>query len=336
MIKVGFDISQLAHMGGVANYTDNLTEELAKIKDLGMVYLYCSLRKRYKGNLKNVKEYKIPPVLFEMLFNRWRNVSIEKFLGPLDIFHSSDWTQPKAKAIKVTTIHDVIPIKYPKWSHPKIVAVHKRRLALVEKEVDMVIAVSNSTKKDLLEVSKIPEEKIAVIYEAAGKQYKPQSKERVEDFKKRMSLPNNFILAIGGVGNRRNLEKVKEATKGYNLIIAGIDLPYLSLEEFPLLYAAAEMLLYPSFYEGFGLPILEAQACGCPVVTSNVSSMPEVVGEGAILVDPNSTADIIRGIREVGEIRDQLIVKGFENVKKFSWEKTAEETADIYRRLTGK
>src|SRR3989344_5844468 len=111
-MRVGMDISQIAHKGGVATYTENLSQGLSGIKDLEMVYFYSSLRKPYKGGLKKVKKYKLPPVLFEMLFNRWRNVGIEKFLGPLDIFHSSDWTQPPTKAKKVATYHDVVPLKY--------------------------------------------------------------------------------------------------------------------------------------------------------------------------------------------------------------------------------
>ncbi len=332
-MKVGFDISQIAHQGGVATYIKNLAENLQEIKDLEMVYFYSSFRKPYIGKLKNVAKFKLPPTFFEILFNRWRNVDIEKFIGRLDIFHSSDWTQPPSKAKKVTTYHDVIPLKYPQWSHPKIISVHKRKLKLVEKEIDLVIAVSNATKKDLMEVSGIPEKKIIVIYEAAGEQYKPQSREKVEDFKRRMGLPDKFILAIGGIGSKRNLERVKETTKNDSLVIAGVNLANLDPEELPLLYAAAEMLLYPSFYEGFGLPILEAQACGCPVITSNVSSMPEVAGKGAILVDPNSTEDIIRGMREIREIREELIKLGFDNAKRFSWEKTSKETAEVYRRL---
>ncbi len=335
-IKIGMDISQVAHSGGVGIYTQNLAEHLSKIKDLEMVYFYSSLRQPYRGSLKNVKKFRLPPTLFEMLFNRWRNVQIEKFIGPVDLFHSSDWIQPPSKAKKVTTYHDVVPLKFPQWSHPKIVTVHKRRLQLVEKEVDIVIAVSESAKKDLVEVSSIPEEKIVVIYEAAGDHFKPQQIGKIKEFKKQFNLPDDFVLSIGGVGERRNLKRVKEATKNYSLVIAGQTVPYLPNEDLPLLYASAKILLYPSLYEGFGLPILEAQACGCPVITSNVSSMPEVAGEGAILVNPNSTEDIIRGIREIGEIRDKLIEKGFENVKKFSWEKVAKETAEVYGRLVNK
>jgi|SRR3989344_2741308 len=333
MIRVGFDISQIAHGGGVATYTQNLAEQLQNFKELEMVYFYSSFRKPYRGDLQNVKKYRLSPTLFEMLFNRWRNVNIENFLGPLDIFHSSDWTQPKSLAKKVTTYHDVVPLKYPQWSHPKIVAVHKRRLKLVEKEIDQVICVSQSTKEDLLEVSSIPEEKITVIYEGPTADFKPQLQEKISQFKKKYNLPAKFVLAIGGIGERKNLDRIKEATKDYNLVIAGQTVPWLSIEELELLYASADALLYCSLYEGFGLPILEAQACGCPVVTSNVSAMPEVAGKGAILVDPYSTEDITHGIGEIRGIREELIKRGFENVKRFSWKKCAEETAAVYRRL---
>src|SRR3990167_6003888 len=210
-MRIGFDISQIAHPGGVATYTKSLAENLSKIKELEMVYFYSYLRRPFKGKLKGVKAFRLPPTLFEVLFNRVRNVPIEKFLGPLDIFHSSDWVQPPSKAKKVTTYHDVIPLKFPQWSHPKIVDVHKRRLKLVEKEIDMVIAVSESTKKDLLQVTKIPEEKITVIYEAAGEEFKPQNQKDITEFKKRMNLPDEFILSIGGVGERRNLKAIKSA-----------------------------------------------------------------------------------------------------------------------------
>ncbi|MBI2599826.1 glycosyltransferase family 4 protein [Candidatus Daviesbacteria bacterium] len=261
-IIVGMDISQTAHKGGVATYTYNLTKKLSEIPDLEMVFFYSSLRKPYRGKLKNLKSYRLPPTLFEMLFNRWRNVSIEKFIGPVDIFHSSDWTQPPSKAKKVTTYHDVVPEKYPQWSYPKIVSVHKRRLKIVEKEIDMVIAVSETTKKDLMEVSNIPEEKIVVIYEGPTGDFKPQSEEKIREFKEKYDLPDKFVLAIGGIGERRNLSRVKEATKDYNLVIAGQSLPWLGIDELELLYGSADVLLYPSLYEGFGLPICFRYAGG--------------------------------------------------------------------------
>lgn len=335
-IKVGMDISQMAHKGGVATYTRNLSNKLSEFHELEMIYFYSSLRNPYKGNLKNVKSFKLPPTLFEILFNRWRNVSIERFLGPMDVFHSSDWTQPPTKAKKVTTYHDVIPLKYPQWSHPKIVAVHKRRLRLVEHEIDMVIAVSESTKKDLLEVSNISEDKITVVYEGPSGDFKPLEGERIKKFREKYNLPEKFILAIGGIGERRNLKRIKEAGKDYNLVIAGESLPWLGIDELELLYNSAEVLLYCSLYEGFGLPILDGFACGLPVVTSNISSMPEVGGDAALYADPYS----VESIREKLDVlicdkrlREDLIKKGLSRVKLFSWANAAEQTVQVYRKL---
>lgn len=335
-IRVGMDISQLAHQGGVATYTQNLAEKLSATADLEMEYFYSSLRKPYRGNLKNVKKYRLPPVLFEMLFNRWRNVPIEKFMGPLDVFHSSDWTQPPCSAKKVTTYHDTVPLKYPEWSHPKIVSVHKRRLFLVEKEIDMVIAVSQATKNDLLEISSIPEKKIKVIYEGPMADFKQQSKEKIEQFRKKYDLPDKFVLAIGGVGERRNLARIKEAAKNYHLVIAGQTISWLELDELELLYNCASVLLYASLYEGFGIPILDAFLCGLPVITSNISSMPEVGGDAAEYVNPESVIEIENKLKEVienKEKREIMIKKGFEQVKKFSWEKAARETVNVYNEL---
>lgn len=335
-MRVGFDISQIAHPGGVARYTSELAAELSKISGLEMTYFYSSLRRPYMGILPNVKSFKIPPTVFEVLFNTLRLLPIEKFIGAVDIFHSSDWVQPPTKARKVTTYHDVVPLKYPQWSHPKIVAVAKRRLKLVEKEIDLIIAVSEATKKDLIEVSKISEDKVVVIYEAAAEYFKPQDGQEVENFRQQMGLPEQFVLAIGGVGERRNLKRVKEASKKYKLIITGETIPRVTEQQMPLLYAAAKVLLYPSFYEGFGLPILEAMAVGTPVITSNVSSMPEIGGKAAEYVNPESVIDIENKLRQVlndHKKREKMINLGFDQAKKFSWKKAAQETAAVYSRV---
>lgn len=335
-IRVGMDISQTAHKGGVAIYTKNLSSELSKIDYLDMVYFFSSLRKKAPLFIHgNIKKYRLPPTLFEMLFNRWRNVSIEKFLGPLDVFHSSDWTQPPTKALKVTTVHDLVPIKYPQWSHPKIVAVHKRRLKIVEKEIDMVIAVSQTSKKDLMEVTNIPSEKITVIYEGRPN-FKVREEKEIAQFIKKYNLPEKFILSIGGVGERRNLSRIREAAEDYNLVVSGLDIPWLDGDEVNLLYASANVLVYPSLYEGFGLPILDAFASGLPVITSNISAMPEVGGKAALYADPYNVSDIRKKIKMILEdngLRKELIKKGFDQANKFSWKKCAQETAEVYRKL---
>lgn len=335
-MKVGFDISQIAFTGGVGTYTKNLAEELVKQKGIEMVFFYTSLRRPYKGNLKGVKKLKLPPTLIELLFNTIRKVPVDNFIGEVDVFHSSDWVQPPTKAKKVTTYHDVVPLKYPEWSLKRIIDVHKKRIKIVEKEIDMVIAVSETTKRDLLEVSSIPPDKVTVIYEAAAGYFKPQKEEEVEKLRAKLGLPKEFILAVGGIGERRNLGMVKKVCDSYNLVISGETLPWLPEEDLPKLYAASKLLLYPSLYEGFGLPILEAFATGVPVITSNVSSMPEIAGDAAVLVDPTDEDDIKKKLRMVygdDALRRQLIKRGIAQAKKFSWKKAARETAELYRKV---
>ncbi|MBI3485818.1 glycosyltransferase family 4 protein [Candidatus Daviesbacteria bacterium] len=331
-MKIGIDISQIAHPGGVATYTKNLVIQLIRNHKLQIVPFYSSLRKPYKGEIPNVKSFNFPPILLEFLFNKLR-VPIDLFIGETDIFHSSDWMQPKTKAKKITTYHDLIPIKFPQWSHPKIVKVHQKRLKIVENEIDMIIAVSESTKQDLLEVSKIPEEKITVIYEAADPIFKVEDEKKVEVFRKKYNLPNIFLLAIGGVGKRRNLENIKKASLNTPLIITGQNIPHLSIEEMSLLYNSSAALVYTSFYEGFGLPILEAMQSGTPVITSNLSSMAEIAAENAFLANPKEINSIKEGIKTVLAKRDYYRKKGLEHSKKFSWEKCAEKTEALYQKL---
>lgn len=335
-MKVGFDISQIAHGGGVGRYTDYLSQELINSNEIDLVLFYASFRKAYPGRLHNVKSFPIPPSFLEPFFNSVRLLRIENLIGDIDIFHSSDWVQPPTNAKKITTYHDVVPLKFPQWSHPKIIEVHKRRLKLVEKEIDMVIAVSKATKKDLLEVTRIPEEKITVIHEGVSENFKPQTQEEITKLRVKYKLPEKYILAISGVGERRNLSRVKEAVKDYNLVIPGETMPKVSDSELPILYGSASLLLYPSFYEGFGLPILEAMACGVPVVTSNLSSMPEVGGEAAVYVDPENLVEMTKQVRdcmEDSQLRFEIIKKGFIQASKFTWEKCASETIEIYQKL---
>lgn len=335
-MKVGFDISQLAHTGGVATYTRNLTSELLQVDELEMVYFYSSLRRPYKGKLKNIKKYHFPPTFFETIFNKYRIINIEKFIGDIDIFHSSDWTQPPTKAKKVTTYHDVIPLLFPKWSDPKIVEVQKRRLKIVEKEIDLVIAVSECTKRDLLKISNIAAEKIIIIPEGPSIEYRQVSDRQRDEFKKKNNLPENFVLAMGGIGERKNLSRIKTAAKDYNLVIPGETCNYIPEEELFILYSVAKVLLYPSLYEGFGLPVLDAMFCGLPVITSKNSALTEIGGNAVCYVNPEDVGDIRKNLdllMQNEELRDNLIKKGNLQSRKFSWKETARQTSEIYIEL---
>lgn len=335
-IKVGFDISQIAHPGGVSKYTQNLADNLVMDNQLQMKFFYSSLRKPYKGGLKDVSSYRIPPSVFEVMFNTLRFPSIETFIGDVDVFHSSDWVQPKSRAKKVTTYHDLVPLRFPQWSHTKIVETHRKRLEIVKKEVDMIISVSEATKKDLLEIGGVDPNIVVVIYEGVSSIYKPLPKEEIEVFRKQMGLPDVFVLAIGGIGSRRNIDRVKEACKGYNLIITGESIPYIPEEKMPYLYQAAAVLLYPSFYEGFGLPVLEAMACGVPVITANTGALPEVGGFTVEYVFPEDVEEMKRKLNIVvrdPQRRKQMISGGLTQAGKFSWQNCSKQTIEVYKKV---
>jgi glycosyltransferase involved in cell wall biosynthesis len=179
-MKIGIDVSQIVHQGtGVAHYTQNLVASLLKIDKKNQYLLFGgSLRQKrklddYLKQFKNqpnvtLKTFSLPPLFLELLWNKWHVFSLEKLIGQVDVFLSSDWLQPPTKAKKVTTIHDLIVFKYPESFQPKgghnIVANQKRRLEWVKRECDLIICDSEATKKDAIKILGIEEEKIRVIY----------------------------------------------------------------------------------------------------------------------------------------------------------------------------
>jgi len=357
-MKIAIDISPVIYETGVSWYTRNLVRALVSL-DLENEYVLFggSLRRKrelaafansiHEENVKS-KFINLPPIALSFLWNNLHVLPVETFTGNVDVFHSSDWTQPPTRAFKVTTIHDLVPLRFPEISHPKIVETHKRRLEWVKKEVDCVIAVSEFTKQEIIELVGIDPQKIIVIPEAANNLTTPDS-EKVKALKKSLGL-DKYLLVVGA-DPRKNVpniikafEKVRAKHKDLQLVIVGraweplpkvkgvIELGHIGREELLMLYAGAEALVYTSSYEGFGLPILEAMTLGCPVVTSNLSSMPEVAGSAAVLVDPQSPELISKGIERVLSKRKEYITKGHAQAKKFSWEKTAKMTMDIYRR----
>jgi len=377
-MRIGIDISQIVYGTGVSRYTRNLFEVLLKIDRKNEYALFfSSLRKKFlisnfqflnKSQILNskfqIRNFRFPPTLLDNIWNRLHILPIEKFIGPVDVFHSSDWVEPPAKCPKVTTIHDLSPLLFPKETHPRIVAVHKRKLEWVKKESRLIIAVSESTKKDIIKLLGIPEGRIRVIYEACNTEFTKKPREDTERIKKKYGIRGDYLLAFGG-SPRKNLERVIQARVSLkrsdlvrgptSLVIVGkqglgesdlgggkLDLGdklkvlgYVGNEELAGLYSGARCLVYPSLHEGFGLPILEAMTCGCPVVTSNISSMPEVAGKAAVLVNPLEVEDIGRGIKEAIEKREEIVKKGYQRVKLFSWEKCAKETLKVYEEAIG-
>jgi len=233
-------------------------------------------------------------------------------------------------------------------------------------KANKIIAVSKSTKNDLIQLLRINQDKISVIYEACNLARYSYDRNTISnsDILKKYSIRKPYFLYVGEKRPHKNLKGLIKAFAIYkeehdyqdtSLVLTGkkystyydymstaenlgiknnlIFTGFVSEEDLRTIYSEAEILLLVSFYEGFGIPILEAMECGIPVITSKVSSMPEVAGEAALLVDPNNVigiAETMRSITSSKKIRDELIEKGFKRVKQFSWEKTAGKTLEVY------
>lgn len=274
---------------------------------------------------------------------------------------------------KVVTVHDLIPLKYPdkfprglrgelKW------LVQRQSL----KGTKAIITDSHASKKDIIMFTGISDERINVIYLGVREEFKVISSQKIlDEVRVKYSLPKNFILYVGDVNYNKNISgiiksfsEITRRIKNIYLVLVGngfitislqlseinnlistfglkekvIKPGFIDLSDLVKVYNLARVYLHPSFAEGFGLPVLEAMACGCPVVTSNTSSIPELTEEAAIKLNPKEYQTIVKSIVELLEntlLRDQIIEKGLEQVKKFSWVKCAQETIKVYRRVLG-
>ena len=272
----------------------------------------------------------------------------------------------------VVTIHDLIPIVLPAYRGSARVRLYTRLATFAAQRANAVLADSYASARDAEKHLHIPREKIHVVHLAAHARFHPPSPSEIERVRAKYKLPENFVLYLGGFDVRKNVARVFETfgrlenrdwrleTGDWKLVLAG-KLPdvesdffpnpkriaekigvlnrtdfigFVAEEDKPALYAAARVFLYPSRYEGFGLPPLEAMACGTPVIVANTSSLPEVVGDAGVLLDANDGQGWSDALRELlsNETRwSELRARGIEQAKKFSWERAAQETMAVYR-----
>ncbi|MEX2028065.1 MAG: glycosyltransferase family 1 protein [Candidatus Curtissbacteria bacterium] len=371
-MKIGIDISQLVYGTGVSNYTADLVENLVKIDHVNKYVLFgSSLRQRgklksfvskFEGNPNiEVKLFPFPLTLLNFVWNTLHVFPIEKLIGDVDIFHSSDWLEPPISnphTKKITTVHDMIVYLFPTSSHPKILKTQKKRLERVKKEADAIIADSETTKEDLVKFLEIPQEKVSVIYLAASPDFKPQDDDKVNEVLAKYKIKKPYILSVATQEPRKNIQKlldvfsqIHQRRPEFNLVLTGkygwgpgFHAPenvnwtgYVSKEDLVSLFSGCRVFVYPSLYEGFGLPILEAMACAAPVVTSNNSSMAEIARDAAILVDPRSEPQLTRAIEMVLDLNmenyQKMVRASLDRARRYTWQKTARQTLDIYEQL---
>lgn len=341
-MKVTLDVSQAIFGTGVSDYIINLVQHLPP-ETMNLVGFSLRRQSELQALFPQAKSFPLPPRLAHVIWNQLHVLPVEIFAGKSDIFHSSDWTQPPTSALKVTTIHDLAPFILPHETSPQIVAVHQARMHWVVKECQKLICVSENTASDLIRLFPQTQGRVVVIAEALPTRFMIPAQP---------SPCKDYLFAIGSTQPRKNLPRLINAYLHFKktlhlpekLIIAGdcgISVPdpsviftgYVPTSQLVNLLAGAEAFIYPSLYEGFGLPLLEAFYHQVPVVCSQTSSLPEVAGEAAILVDPYSEEALADGVSQALKKRSQLVASGRKRLTKFSWEKTAAQTLALYKSL---
>lgn len=375
MLSVAIDITAALYGRGVSRYTTNLVRALLRRADLRLTMYGSALRghkqlteiaKTLKLETKAKADVVIqayPPALNNFLWNRMAFPKIRASLPKVQVFHSWDWIQPPDKDLPlVSTIHDLAMLKYPEAAQPKLLAMHRQSWKILKKRQAQIIAVSRATKHDIIELLDIPAERIHVVHEALPEEVvkigEALNEEQVTEQIAKLGITRPYLLSVGTREPRKNLERLIEAWEPlageYDLVIAGeqgwdatstgkklAKLAGLRLlgrvddTQLAALYTNASVFCYPSLYEGFGLPILEAFYFGVPVVTSSVSSMPEIAGNAAELVDPLSVDSIRQGITTIlqedesaRQIRRQRMVI---RQQMFSWTNAARQTVEVYQ-----
>jgi glycosyltransferase involved in cell wall biosynthesis len=292
----------------------------------------------------------------------------DSLLQKVDIFHVPDFAYPASRKIpSILTVHDLIFLRYPEY-FTNINRTYMKQMAKFSTDnARHIIADSYSTKRDIVEYLKIPEEKISVIHLAVSDLFKPADPDMSGQVLSACGVDGPYLLYVGTLEPRKNVITILEAFHSclesepgfpYRLVIAGrkgwlyeetfqrvkelkledrvIFTGYVDDQGLPVLYGNATAFIYPSIYEGFGFPVIEAMSCGAPVICANTSSLVEVAGDAALTHDPMDVEKLTQNILKLtGDdvLRRETIEKGFENVKRFSWAKTAEQTLKVYSNI---
>lgn len=369
-MKIGFDAKRIFHnTTGLGNYGRDLVSILASYYPNHKYLLYNPSPKKVNRLAVNtpISEH-LPSSFFWRFFSSiWRQGPIVNQLkkDSIDLFHGLSGEIPKGienTQIKtIVTVHDLIFIRYPKLYSFIDQKIHFKKVKNAVVNADKVIAISEQTKRDILTYLPVEESKIEVVYQGCHQVFKePKEANFKEEVLKRYQLPSEFILNVGTINERKNLLSLVKAIKDINvsLVVVGGKTKYyqqieeyieehqlqskifviqgLTLDELAALYQQAKLFVYPSIFEGFGIPIIEALYSKTPVISSTGSCFAEAGGPNSIYVAPNDIKALIQNIKLVlkdEELQKVMIMKGFEYVQQFNDEEIARDLMEIYNKV---
>ncbi len=366
-MHVGIDARLIYYrQAGISQYTLRLMEQLADINGEDQFTIFQSRKDDshltgrpnfYRRSLWTPPHHRLEQLL----------LPLELSAVDIDVLHSPDFIPPFRRHCKsVITVHDLNFLLFPEFLTPES-ASYYGQIDQAVRSCDHIIAVSECTKKDIVRLTGAPDSKISVVYEAAHPLYRPmRDPAERHEARNRLGLQRDFVLFVSTIEPRKNVPGLLRAFRrlltdyrpDVDLVLAGekgwlIDEVFRLVQELDLeqrvhfqgrvtpqdlllLYNSAQLLIHPAFYEGFGLPPLEAMACGTPVIVSNTSALPEIVGNAALLVDPDDTDAMAVAMWRVlsdPDLHQELSEKGLNRSLDFSWRKAAQQTLAIYRQL---
>jgi glycosyltransferase involved in cell wall biosynthesis len=352
-LRVGFDGRDvLRKRTGVVNYAVHLARRLSMRQD-GVLHVYVD---HYRDAVApapdevRLKQLGAPPLVWKhaaLPFALWRD--------KVQVFHSPTGTLPLlAPCHQVVTVHDLFAAIEPRWFAPRVGAQLRAAQRRAVHAADAVIAVSECTRRDLIERYGADPSRVCVVYNGVDHERYSPAEIDAEAIARRFGVRHPFILCVGSLLPWRNAPRLLRAAArlDYGLLFVGRDIwgtdptarlaaqsgwdwarfaGYVSDDDLPSLYAAARVFAYPSLYEGFGIPPLEAMACGTPVVASNAGSLPEVLGDAALLVNPYDEDQLAEALDAAARDQGELRRRGLAQAARYTWGAAAERTWQIYR-----
>jgi glycosyltransferase involved in cell wall biosynthesis len=324
-VRIVVDATPLSHpRTGVGNYIRGSLRGLqeasgAEHEVVAFAAVSALSRDRLRQALEGIpvgqRIVTLPPSahLWRTLWSRLGRPPVERLAGRLDVFHFSDWMYPRQQGgVRSTMIHDLVPLRFPQWVHARTRRQNQAKYRHAAATCDVIVVNSEFTASDVAERLAFPRERIVVAYPGVDERFTPDGPSGTTSQGERYAL----MLAPGDLRkNHANLAAAVELVPGLRLVAP----EQVAHDELPSLYREAAVFAYPSFFEGFGMPIVEAMACGTPVVASSHPSLDEASGDAAVRVDPESPEAIAAGLERALAERDGLVARGLAHARRFTW-----------------